>query len=152
MIDVNDVKFKDSYYNLWASIISLTHVDNFVSDEEKATVTEMIKDLRLDEDRKKSLHSLLESAEKPDFYIDKITIPAHISQLHHFANMIFRIDNFDYKEQKYLDSLQELILKQTNILGALKMIEEDKRVENLRPKEEREGFFGYLIDFFDNTK
>lgn len=152
MIDVNDVKFKDSYYNLWASIISLTHVDNFVSDEEKAKVTEMIKDLRLDEDRKKSLHSLLESAEKPDFYIDKITIPAHISQLHHFANMIFRIDNFDYKEQKYLDSIQELILKQTNILGALKMIEEDKRVENLRPKEEREGFFGYLIDFFDNTK
>ncbi len=152
MIDVNDVKFKDSYYNLWASIISLTHVDNFVSDEEKAKVTEMIKDLRLDEDRKKSLHSLLESAEKPDFYIDKITIPAHISQLHHFANMIFRIDNFDYKEQKYLDSIQELILKQTNILGALKMIEEDKRIENLRPKEEREGFFGYLIDFFDNTK
>lgn len=152
MIDVNDVKFKDSYYNLWASIISLTHVDNFVSDEEKAKVTEMIKDLRLDEDRKKSLHSLLESAEKPDFYIDKISIPAHISQLHHFANMIFRIDNFDYKEQKYLDSIQELILKQTNILGALKMIEEDKRVENLKPKEEREGFFGYLIDFFDNTK
>ena len=152
MIDVNDVKFKDSYYNLWASIISLTHVDNFVSDEEKAKVTEMIKDLRLDEDRKKSLHSLLESAEKPDFYIDKITIPAHISQLHHFANMIFRIDNFDYKEQKYLDSIQELILKQTNILGALKMIEEDKRVENLKPKDEREGFFGYLIDFFDNTK
>lgn len=152
MIDVNDVKFKDSYYNLWASIISLTHVDNFVSDEEKAKVTEMIKDLRLDEDRKKSLHSLLERAEKPDFYIDKITIPAHISQLHHFANMIFRIDNFDYKEQKYLDSIQELILKQTNILGALKMIEEDKRIENLRPKEEREGFFGYLIDFFDNTK
>ena len=152
MIDVNDDKFKDSYYNLWASIISLTHVDNFVSDEEKAKVTEMIKDLRLDEDRKKSLHSLLESAEKPDFYIDRITIPAHISQLHHFANMIFRIDNFDYKEKKYLDSIQELILKQTNILGALKMIEEDKRVENLKPKEEREGFFGYLIDFFDNTK
>ena len=32
------------------------------------------------------------------------------------------------------------------------MIEEDKRVENLKPKDEREGFFGYLIDFFDNTK
>ncbi len=146
-----DQKFHDSYFNMWRALVSLSHIDNDVSDEEKMKIKGFIKNLKFESEKKSTLENDLVTKSSPDDFIELITVPAHISQLHHFANIIFKVDGLHKKEKAYFEKIESSIYKKINMLGALKMVEEEQRLDSLKEIKTNEGFFGALIDYFNDN-
>lgn len=143
------LKNPESYFNLWRTLVAITHVDNVVTLEERDKIREFLAHARLDEDQVKVLEEDLNSKSSPEEFIEKITVPSHLAQLHHLANVIFQSDQLDYREDVFLKKIEENIKKRINFLGALKMVEEEKRVlEEREQKREVKGFFNNLVEFY----
>ncbi len=143
------LKNPESYFNLWRTLVAITHVDNVVTLEERDKIREFLAHARLDEDQIKILEEDLNSKSSPEEFIEKITVPSHLAQLHHLANVVFQSDQLDYREDVFLKKIEENIKKRINFLGALKMVEEEKRVLDEREqKREVKGFFNNLVEFY----
>ena len=55
----------------------------------------------------------------------------------------------DYREDVFLKELEATISKRINFLGALKMVEEEKRLyEEEESQKEVKGFFNTLVEFY----
>ncbi len=143
------IKDPESYFNLWRAIVSITHVDNIVTIEERQQIESFLSSARLSSKQLDILRSDLENQISPEKFIDLITVPSHLAQLHHLANIVFHTDKMDYREDVFLKELEATISKRINFLGALKMVEEEKRLyEEEESQKEVKGFFNTLVEFY----
>lgn len=145
------VKNVESYKNMWKAIISLVCVDGEITNEERSWVDEFINKAHLTPEEKEELAQEFHNPGDPFVHIENIKHPAHLSQLHHLANILFQSDYFDYREQVYLEKIQKFIESKIDLLSAtrksadyLKDFEEKTKKE----KSQVKGLFLTLVEYF----
>ncbi|EPZ49606.1 hypothetical protein M902_1103 [Bacteriovorax sp. BAL6_X] len=118
MNNLSDEKKYESFLNMWRTLVSLTHLDNIVSQQEKALIQDFILNAKLEEEDRALLNDDLDQRHRPDEFIHKVNYPAHLSQLHHLANVLFRSDELDPKEEVFLKKILDDIEAKIGILNA----------------------------------
>jgi len=144
---------KESYLNLWRSVIGLTTVDGVVTEQEKAWIDTFMSQIQIDEDQRDVLLDDIKNPKNPIQFIDKITDASHLSQLHHLANIVFKSDTFDYKESIYLDKIHKHIESRVDLMCAMRKSQDLlAEMEAVRKEEKKDikGFFLNLVEFFRN--
>ncbi|POB12565.1 hypothetical protein [Halobacteriovorax sp. DA5] len=118
MNSISDDKKYDSFLNMWRTLVSLTHLDNIVSEQEKTLIQDFINNAKLEDKDRLQLKEDLIQRHRPDEFIHKVNYPAHLSQLHHLANIVFRSDELDPKEEAFLKKILDDIEAKIGILNA----------------------------------
>ncbi len=118
MNSLSDEKKYESFLNMWRTLVSLTHLDNIVSEQETALIQDFILNAKLEEQDRALLKEDLIQRHRPDEFIHKVNYPAHLSQLHHLANVLFRSDELDPKEEAFLKKILDDIEAKIGILNA----------------------------------
>jgi uncharacterized membrane protein YebE (DUF533 family) len=130
-------KKKESFYNMWRAIIAMSNIDGVVSTQEVDFIKGFLEKDFFDVQQTKNLRDDLENKKDPRDFIDKVDHPAHLSQLHHLAKILFNVDGMDIKEQAFAKDIQELVSKKIDLLGASRLFEDELRA--LREKEAEES-------------
>jgi uncharacterized membrane protein YebE (DUF533 family) len=142
---------KESYINLWRSVVGLTTVDGVVTEQEKEWLDKFLNNAQLDEEQRSILHDDIVNPKNPIQFIDKVTDAAHLSQLHHLANIVFKSDDFDYRESVYLEKIHKHIESKVDLMCAMRK-SQDLMAEMEKVKAEQKsdikGFFLHLVDYF----
>lgn len=149
MNTLNPDKKYESFFNMWRTLVSLSHLDNIVSEQERQLIEEFIANAKLRDGDAQILHDDLNSRHRPDEFISKVNYPAHLSQLHHLSNVLFRSDNLDPKEEAYLKRIMADIESKIGIYNATSqsahvISELDKNKKEYGPK----SAFAEIIKFF----
>ncbi|OIQ17150.1 MAG: hypothetical protein BM556_13130 [Bacteriovorax sp. MedPE-SWde] len=142
---------KESYLNLWRAVIGLTAIDGVVTDQEKEWLDTFLVNIRLEGDELEILKNDMKDPKNPSPFIDKVTDAAHLSQLHHLANIIFKSDNFDHKESVYLDKINKLIESKIDMMSAMRKSQDHiAELEMIKKQKQGQikGFFLHLVDIF----
>lgn len=149
MNKLTDEKKYESFLNMWRTLIAVSHLDNIVSDQERELIQEFIKNAKLNDEDKQILRDDLEARHRPDEFIGKVNYPAHLSQMHHLANILFRSDELDPKEEAYLQKILAEIEEKIGIYNATTQSAETlKRMTESEIKVERKSAFAEIIKFF----
>ncbi len=147
----NDIRDKESYLNLWKSLVALTMVDGIYTDNEQETIENFLSNSLLSEEQKIAVREVSKEKFSPYTYVDKITDVAHLSQLHHLANILFRSDEFDIKEEAFLKKFQSYLTDKIDPLSATRAIQNFQREDEEKRKEElknAKGLFLSLVQLF----
>jgi len=132
------VQDRTSFINMWRAIVALTSVDGIVTDEESEFIGKAVNNKKLFSEEEKNLLIMdLQNPQDPMDFIDKISSPGHIAQIHHLANLLFHVDNFDSSEKKYLKKIFDHIEGRINLMSGARKLQdhngayEDERTERL---------------------
>ncbi len=149
MNNLSDEKKYESFFNMWRTLISVSHLDNVVTKQERELILEFIEKAKLTDEDRQTLYDDLEGRHRPDEFLDKVNFPAHLSQLHHLANILFRSDDLDPKEEAYLKKILGEIESKIGILNATTHSAESIRNFNERSQDtSRKSAFAEIIKFF----
>ncbi|EQC43739.1 hypothetical protein [Bacteriovorax sp. Seq25_V] len=147
----NDIRNQESYLNLWKSLVALTMVDGIYTDKEQETIESFLSNAILTEEQKIAIREVLKEKFSPYTYVDKITDASHLSQLHHLANILFRSDELDIKEEAFLTKFQSYLTQKIDPLSASRAIQDFQRNDEEKRKEElkkAKGLFLSLVQLF----
>ncbi|WP_412474370.1 DUF533 domain-containing protein [Halobacteriovorax sp. YZS-1-1] len=149
MNELTDTKKYESFLNMWRTLIALSHLDNIVSEQERELIQEFIHNAKLNEEDKEILRQDLEQRHRPDEFIGHVNYPAHLSQLHHLANILFRSDELDPKEEAYLKKILAEIETKIGIYNATTQSAEAlKKMSQSEIEVKRKSAFAEIIKFF----
>ncbi|RZF21327.1 DUF533 domain-containing protein [Halobacteriovorax vibrionivorans] len=149
MNELTDTKKYESFLNMWRTLIALSHLDNIVSEQERELIQEFIHNAKLSEEDKEILRQDLEQRHRPDEFIGHVNYPAHLSQLHHLANILFRSDELDPKEEAYLKKILAEIETKIGIYNATTQSAEAlKKMSQSEIEVKRKSAFAEIIKFF----
>ncbi|WP_419168633.1 DUF533 domain-containing protein [Halobacteriovorax sp.] len=149
MNELTDTKKYESFLNMWRTLIAVSHLDNIVSEQERELIQEFIHNAKLNEEDKEILRQDLEQRHRPDEFIGHVNYPAHLSQLHHLANILFRSDELDPKEEAYLKKILSEIETKIGIYNATTQSAEAlKKMSQSEIEVKRKSAFAEIIKFF----
>lgn len=149
MNELTDTKKYESFLNMWRTLIAVSHLDNIVSEQERELIQEFIHNAKLNEEDKEILRQDLEQRHRPDEFIGHVNYPAHLSQLHHLANILFRSDELDPKEEAYLKKILSEIETKIGIYNATTQSAEAlKKMPQSEIEVKRKSAFAEIIKFF----
>ncbi|AYF44148.1 hypothetical protein BALOs_1141 [Halobacteriovorax sp. BALOs_7] len=149
MNELTDTKKYESFLNMWRTLIAVSHLDNIVSEQERELIQEFIHNAKLNEEDKEILRQDLEQRHRPDEFIGHVNYPAHLSQLHHLANILFRSDELDPKEEAYLKKILAEIETKIGIYNATTQSAEAlKKMSQSEIEVKRKSAFAEIIKFF----
>lgn len=117
-------EINESKFNLWRAVVSLSHVDGRVLEEESAWLHGMLIRLPFTDEQRKTLEHEIDHAADVEMLIEKITDRKDKATLLHFANMLFKVDgHYDCKERALFKKLEGEILKNSEVAMAIKTFE-----------------------------
>ncbi len=149
MNKLNDEKKYESYLNMWRTLIAVSHLDNIITTQEKDLIDQFISNADLDNKDRNLLEEDIIERKRPDEFLDKVNYPAHLSQLHHLANILFRSDDFDPKEEAYLRKILGQIEGKIGILNATSQSAKSfKTYKNREETYDKRSAFAQIIHFF----
>lgn len=145
------VKNKSSYLNLYKTLASLAMIDGAYSLSEGVLIDELLANARLEQSAKDEVRLVLENKSDPFQFVDLITEPSHLSQLHHLANILFKSDEFDVKEVAFTKEFNKYLESKFDPLAGVRKMEEYLKEDQLKRDEEynqAQGFFLNLVEYF----
>lgn len=145
------IKNKTSYLNFYKCLASLALIDGVFSSKESQMIDEILDHARLDISEKAEVRAVLEKRSDPYTFIDLISEPSHLSQLHHLANILFKKDDFDVKEKAFIKDFNKYLESKFDPQAGMRKMEDYLKEDQLKRDEEfnqAKGIFLNLVEFF----
>ena len=141
----------ESKFNLWRAVVSLSHVDGSVLEEESAWIRGMLIRLPFTDEQREVLEHEIDNEADIHGLIEKITDRKDKATLLHFANTLFKVDgHFDCKEKGVFKKIEGEILQNSEVATAVKTFKDMARDGSLDEDNIPKGRvpFDWLFNIF----
>lgn len=126
-------------------------IDGTHGPKEEELLENFIRSSRLEDSEKTEVKKLYHQKTDPYNYIDLISEPSHLAQLHHLADILFQTDDFNIKEIVFLEKFTKYIEKKIDPMAAMRKIEDHLKDDELKRDEDfnqAKGLFLTLVELF----